>query len=217
LVGVVGGAARGQSGAELVLSRAGPEAVELAEQPRHRVPGQRLGRHAQRVTDGQSVERPEGAVAGCHGTGDATVAGRRSPMKAFTVAAVQIAPLPGPLTAESVKGNLAKASDWVTRAVESSGAELVVLPESVTTGFTPGLGPEELWDLVSEVPGPVVEPLQETARRLGVHVVVGTYARGAERGSSTTPRCCWAGTARWPASTARRTRSAPRCVPAAAG
>ena len=31
-------------------------------------------------------------------------------MKAFTVAAVQIAPLPGPLTAESVKGNLAKAA-----------------------------------------------------------------------------------------------------------
>ena len=27
-----------------------------------------------------------------------------------------------------------------------------------------------------------MEPLQETARRLGVHVVVGTYARGAERG-----------------------------------
>ena len=35
---------------------------------------------------------------------------------------------------------------------------------------------------MSEVPGPVIEPLQETARRLGVHVVVGTYARGAERG-----------------------------------
>ena len=63
-------------------------------------------------------------------------------MKAFTVAAVQIAPLPGPLTAESVKGNLAKAADWVTRAVDATGAELVVLPESVTTGFTPGIGPE---------------------------------------------------------------------------
>ena len=103
-------------------------------------------------------------------------------MKAFTVAAVQIAPLPGPLTAESVKGNVAKAADWVTRCAEATGAELVVLPESVTTGFTPGIGPEELWDLVSDVPGPVVEPLQETARRLGVHVVVGTYERGPERG-----------------------------------
>jgi predicted amidohydrolase len=103
-------------------------------------------------------------------------------MKAFTVAALQLAPLPGPLTAESVKGNVAKAVDWVTRCVDTTGAELVVLPESVTTGFTPGVGPEQLWDLVSEVPGPVVEPLQDTARRLGVHVVVGTYARGAQRG-----------------------------------
>ena len=103
-------------------------------------------------------------------------------MKAFTVAAVQIAPLPGPLTAESVKGNLAKAADWVSRAVDATGAELVVLPESVTTGFTPGTGPEQLWDLVSEVPGPVIEPLQETARRLGIHLVVGTYERGPERG-----------------------------------
>ena len=103
-------------------------------------------------------------------------------MKAFTVAAVQIAPLPGPLTAESVKGNLAKAADWVNRAVDATGAELVVLPESVTTGFTPGTGPEQLWDLVSDVPGPVIEPLQETARRLGIHLVVGTYERGPERG-----------------------------------
>jgi predicted amidohydrolase len=101
-------------------------------------------------------------------------------MKAFTAAAVQIAPLPGPLTAESVKGNVAKASEWVERCVHATGAELVVLPESVTTGFTPGVGPEQLWELVSEVPGPVVEPLQETARRLGVHIVVGTYERGAQ-------------------------------------
>ena len=34
-------------------------------------------------------------------------------MRAFTAAALQIAPLPGPLTAEVVKGNLAKAVEWV--------------------------------------------------------------------------------------------------------
>jgi predicted amidohydrolase len=103
-------------------------------------------------------------------------------MKAFTAAAIQIAPVPGPLTAESLKGNVAKAADWVERCVDATGAELVVLPESVTTGFTPGLSPEDLWDLVSEIPGPVLEPLQEVARRTGVHVVVGTYERGPERG-----------------------------------
>jgi predicted amidohydrolase len=36
---------------------------------------------------------------------------------------------------------------------------------------------------VSEVPGPVTEPVQEAARRLGVHVVLGTYERGPERGT----------------------------------
>jgi predicted amidohydrolase len=103
-------------------------------------------------------------------------------MKAFTAAAIQIAPVPGPLTAESLKGNLAKSADWVERCVDATGAELVVLPESVTTGFTPGLSPELLWDLVSDVPGPVLEPLQDVARRLGVHLVVGTYERGPVRG-----------------------------------
>jgi predicted amidohydrolase len=35
---------------------------------------------------------------------------------------------------------------------------------------------------VTEIPGPVTEPLQEVARRLGVHLVAGTYERGPERG-----------------------------------
>lgn len=104
-------------------------------------------------------------------------------MRAFTVAAVQLAPAPGPLTSDSVSENLRSCVSWIERAVDGSGAELVVLPESATTGFTPGLPPEELWDLVSEVPGPVTEPVQEVARRLGVHVVVGTYERGPERGT----------------------------------
>jgi predicted amidohydrolase len=103
-------------------------------------------------------------------------------VRAFTAAALQIAPLPGPLTAEAVKGNLAKAVEWVEKCVGATGAELVVLPESASTGFTPGVPPEQLWELMSEIPGPVTEPLQEVARRLGVHLVWGTYERGPERG-----------------------------------
>ena len=103
-------------------------------------------------------------------------------MRSHIAAAIQIAPLPGPLTAESIKGNLAKAVDYVERCLDATAADLVVLPESVTTGFTPGIGPDELWDLVSEVPGPITEPLQEVARRRGAHVVAGTYERGPDRG-----------------------------------
>src|SRR5919106_6773287 len=85
-------------------------------------------------------------------------------MRAFTAAAVQGAPAPGPLTRASVKANLDTLVDHVERCVAATGAELVVLPESATTGYTPGVDPGTLWDLVSEVPGPVTEPLQEAAR-----------------------------------------------------
>jgi len=103
-------------------------------------------------------------------------------MRAFTAAAVQIAPLPGPVTPRLVADNGAKGAAWARRCVEGTGAELVVLPETASTGFVTGLGPEALWDVVSTVPGPVTEPLQEAARDLGVHLVWGTYERGPERG-----------------------------------
>src|SRR5512133_2717016 len=51
-------------------------------------------------------------------------------MRTFTVAAVQIAPLPGPLTAESVAANCAKGAEWLRRCVAATGAELAVLPET---------------------------------------------------------------------------------------
>ncbi|WP_406831983.1 carbon-nitrogen hydrolase family protein [Pedococcus sp. KACC 23699] len=104
-------------------------------------------------------------------------------MRAFTAAAVQIAPVAGPLSAEVVRKNLDKCVDLTRRCVDATGAELVVLPETATTGFTPDCSTEELWDLVSEIPGPVTEPVQQVARDLGVHVCLGTYERGPERGT----------------------------------
>src|SRR5919202_6342875 len=102
-------------------------------------------------------------------------------MRPFTAAAVQVAPDPGPPTPASVKTNLASCADLVERCVAATGAELVVLPETATTGYTTGLGPDALWDLVSEVPGPVTEPLQDLAARLRTHIVAGTYERGQAR------------------------------------
>jgi predicted amidohydrolase len=104
-------------------------------------------------------------------------------MRAFTAAAVQVAPVQGPLSPEVVRANLDRCVDLTRRCVEETGAELVVLPETATTGFTPDCSTEELWDLVSEVPGPVTEPVQRVARDLGVHVCLGTYERGPERGT----------------------------------
>ena len=100
-------------------------------------------------------------------------------MRAFTAAAIQLGPAPGPLTAASIKSNVDKCVTLIEQCVEATGAELVVLPESASTGFTPGVPPTELWDLIDTVPGAVTAPVQEVAARLGVHVVFGTYARGS--------------------------------------
>lgn len=118
------------------------------------------------------------AIWVCGSLGAVRLVERILKMKRFVAAAVQVAPRPGPLTAEVVAANSAHAVDWVRRCVEATGAELVVLPESVTTGFTPGIAADHLWELVSAIPGPVTEPFQDCARDLGIHLCVGTYERG---------------------------------------
>jgi predicted amidohydrolase len=104
-------------------------------------------------------------------------------MRAFTAAAVQVAPSSAALTADTIADNTSRAVHFVRECVAATGAELVVVPESVTTGFTPGVDAERLWDLVSEIPGEVVEPFTKLAAELGVHLVVGSYERGAGRGT----------------------------------
>ena len=83
--------------------------------------------------------------------------------------------MPGPLSAETIRSNVDRCVSMVERCVADTGAELVVLPETATTGFTPGVSADELWELV---PDEITAPVREVAARLGVHLVFGTYERG---------------------------------------
>ena len=103
-------------------------------------------------------------------------------MRVVASAALQLAPDPSPLTPQTIAGNCRRAASWIRRCVEATGAELVVAPETASTGFVTGLSPEDLWDVVAEIPGPLTEPIQAAAKELGVHVVWGTYERGPARG-----------------------------------
>jgi predicted amidohydrolase len=98
-------------------------------------------------------------------------------MQRFTIACAQFA-----VTPMAVRENVQKAVAWVERAVQETGARLIVLPETVTTGFTPGCPAAELWDRVDTLPGRTTEPVAAAARGLGVYVVFPTYERGPERG-----------------------------------
>lgn len=103
-------------------------------------------------------------------------------MRTFTAAALQVQPRNEPLTRESVEANIAHCVDWVRQCVAATDAELVVLPETCTTGFAPGMGPDELWDVIDGIPGEQNQPLHDVAAELGVHLVYGAYERGPERG-----------------------------------
>jgi predicted amidohydrolase len=103
-------------------------------------------------------------------------------MRQVTVAAVQVAPSSAPVTAGTIAENTRHALEYVERAVADTGAELVVLPESVTTGFTPALEPERLRALLAEAEGAQVGPYLAAAQRLGIHLVWGAYQPGEQPG-----------------------------------
>ncbi len=98
-------------------------------------------------------------------------------MKEFVAACVQIA-----ITPNDVQANVEKGVAWLERAVKEYDAELVVFPETVTTGFVTGLETDALWYLVGDVPGRTTADIQKAAKAHGVHVVWPTYRRGPERG-----------------------------------
>ncbi|MBI3912999.1 MAG: carbon-nitrogen hydrolase family protein [Chloroflexi bacterium] len=98
-------------------------------------------------------------------------------MKEFIAASVQIAIKPN-----DVQANIDKALHWLEKAANEYDADLVVFPETITTGFETTLDAFALWDLVDKVPGKTTQAIQRAAKALDVHVVFPTYSRGAERG-----------------------------------
>ena len=98
-------------------------------------------------------------------------------MREFVAACVQIA-----LAPNAVKANVDKAVDWLEKAAREHDADLIVFQETVTTGFVTGFGPNELWDLVGDMPGPMTDAVQRAAKAFGVHVVFPSYRRGPARG-----------------------------------
>lgn len=95
-------------------------------------------------------------------------------MQRFTVACAQFA-----VTPMAVRENVEKALAWTERAARETGARLVVLPETVTTGFTPDCPVEDLWAQVDTLPGPLTEPVAAMARMLDLYIVFPTYERGS--------------------------------------
>lgn len=97
-------------------------------------------------------------------------------MKETVIAGVQIAIEPN-----NVKKNIEKVVKWLNKAAEEYNPDLIIFPETITTGFSTGLSKEELWDLVDTVPA-ISEDVSKAAQKNKVYVVFPTYTRGEKRG-----------------------------------
>ncbi len=79
-----------------------------------------------------------------------------------------------------IEANVEKAISWLEKAKNEYEADLVVFPESASTGYNTGLSAAELHELVDDIPGRTTRPIMEAARRLDLHVIWPTYERAPE-------------------------------------
>ena len=89
--------------------------------------------------------------------------------KGVTLAAAQFEPRPG-----DMRWNISRALEYASLA-GVQGADLVVLPELVSTGYY--MGPK-FHQMAEPRDGPTVTIVHELARRYGFHVVLGLAERG---------------------------------------
>ncbi|MCK5224343.1 carbon-nitrogen hydrolase family protein [Candidatus Calescamantes bacterium] len=90
-------------------------------------------------------------------------------MKKFTLGIVQIS------SSESIEANCKKAFSFIDQCIDECGAELVVLPETVTTGFNPGISPEALAGLSRTQLPEWLDRAKNKAKEKGIYLTWPTY------------------------------------------
>lgn len=97
-------------------------------------------------------------------------------VKRVRVAGVQFAPQPNDIAL-----NVEQVIVWMRRAVRQNGSKLVVFPESITTGFNPGMPAEDFYHLLPPRITTILDPVCRVCRELKTYCVLPTYERGRER------------------------------------
>ncbi|MBF0407046.1 MAG: carbon-nitrogen hydrolase family protein [Candidatus Riflebacteria bacterium] len=99
-------------------------------------------------------------------------------MKKIVAAAVQFHS-----EAMAVDRNMECAHKLLVECKSLSNAQLMVLPESFTTGFTPRGDAVDLWKAVDTIPGRLTDEGIKWAKELNAYIVFPTYERGKKEGT----------------------------------
>lgn len=97
-------------------------------------------------------------------------------MKEFTVCGIQIAVKPN-----DIDFNVRKIREWAIKAKAMYNPELMVFPESVTTGFTPNMPVSEFYEMIDTVPGKVTDEMIKLSRDVQSYLVIPMYEKGEKK------------------------------------
>lgn len=100
----------------------------------------------------------------------------RCRVKRVRVAGVQISPTPN-----DIRRNVEKTVAWFRNTVKDTDAQLVVFPESITTGFHPSMPAEDFYHVLPKDIGEILRPVQAACKEKRAYCVLPTYERGRER------------------------------------
>lgn len=92
-------------------------------------------------------------------------------MKKVTVAGVQISVKPN-----NIKANINKILEWHNTAVKTTKAKIIVFPESITTGFNPGISISDFYDFLPFA-GEMLAPVRKISRASKTFTVLPTYEK----------------------------------------
>ena len=103
-------------------------------------------------------------------------------MRPVTVAAVQVAPSPEPLTSASIADNTLRAVALIRTLLRGDRRRAHRAARIGHDRVHPRSRPSpSCGSSLSDLPGPLLDPFTEVAAELGIHLVLGTYRRGSTR------------------------------------
>ena len=96
-------------------------------------------------------------------------------MKEFVLSCIQISIIPN-----AISENTEKCIVWLKRAMKESNPSLVCFPETITTGFSPGMDVNEFYEIVEPLDGVSVKKMCNEARLNKVWILFPTYEKGPQ-------------------------------------
>lgn len=97
-------------------------------------------------------------------------------MKHIKVAGIQISIYPN-----QIKKNIEKAAEWYLAALKATKANLVVFPETITTGFSPNMKLDEFYKFLPSDIEEVFKPIKIISRDKKCYCVITSYEKSKKK------------------------------------